>query len=114
MSLIQAATFQNFCSRIYIKWPKKVRETKKDKLVVLKHHGLVTLLCREYFLQQENVQTLWSELLIRFSSGTPLINSDPEDESLEKLASAPHSDFEVNPTCTYTPKFVGESSTSSP
>lgn len=33
---------------------RKVRNTKNDKLVILKHHGLVTLLCQEYLLQQEN------------------------------------------------------------
>lgn len=36
------------------KMARKVRKTKKDKLSILKHHGLVTLLCQEYFLQQEN------------------------------------------------------------
>lgn len=32
------------------KMARKVRDTKKDKLAILKHHGLVTLLCREYLL----------------------------------------------------------------
>jgi len=43
-----------------------------------------------------------------------MVNSDPENESLERPIFAPSNDFEVHSTCTYTPKFVGESSTSYP
>jgi len=45
-----SCNISNFLFHNLHKMAKKFKETKKDKLAILKHHGLVTLLCREYLL----------------------------------------------------------------
>ena len=91
---------------------KRVKSNTRNKLLALKHHSLITLLCREYFLIKTNGQDLWVRFLGHDPSFTPR-TSIMHEEPLENPNEIEfESNIEIHPICTYIPKFmVGSTST---